>query len=144
MTIDQTSGTLPSAVDLAAFRDATGELYALKERAFAAGDPEPIVTRFYAEDATTVGPDGVVVEGRAAFRAMYTRMVQDKTVRIESWNSHVHGAVGWDWTNFHVRPNDGSKPATTFIILFLWTRIEQGWICAGDMFLAGERPIVRA
>lgn len=141
MTTDPISGTTPLAGELAAFRDATAELYALKERAFAAGDPEPIVMRFYAEDATTVGPDGAVFEGRTAFRAMYTRMVQDKTVRIESWNSHVHGALGWDWTNFHVRPNDPSKAPATFIILFLWKLDEQGWICAGDMFLAGERPI---
>jgi len=141
--IEHVLGALPAATDeeMAAFRRATRDLYDLKERAFAAGDAEPIVQSFYAEDAVTVKPDGQSVEGRAAFREMYTRMVKDKTVRIESWKSYVRGNAGWDWTNFHVLPNDPANPGSTFVILFLWTKGERGWVCGGDMFVAGERAV---
>ena len=129
----------PAPDALAKFKREIGELYALKERAFAAGDPEPIVTRFYAEDATTVGPNGRIVQGRDAFRAMYTDMVKNKTVEIVSWRTFVCGDAGWDWTRFHVRPNDPTKTASTFIILFIWARDADRWTCAGDMFLAAEQ-----
>ncbi len=41
----------PSSHQLAAFGQAIRELYDLKEKAWAAGDAETIVTRFYAQDA---------------------------------------------------------------------------------------------
>lgn len=135
---------VPSALDLADFKREIGALYMLKEQAFVAGDPDPIVTRFYAEDATTVGPRGIVVQGRDALRAMYVDMVKNKTVEIVPWQTFVCGAAGWDWTRFHVRPNDPAKPASTYIILFIWTRDEGRWTCAGDMILAEEPPAAQA
>lgn len=130
----------PSESELADFKREIGALYALKERAFAAGDPEPIATRFYAEDATTVGPGGVVVQGRDAIRAMYGGMVKNKKVEIVPWRTFVRGDAGWDWTRFQVRPNDPAKPGSTYIILFIWARDRGRWVCAGDMVLAAESP----
>jgi ketosteroid isomerase-like protein len=136
-------GPMPAPADneLAEFRKATRALYDLKERAFAAADADLVVESFYAEDAVSVGPDGKSIEGREAFRAAYRSMVKDKTVRIESWNSYVRGDAGWDWTNFHIIPNSASRAPSTAIILFIWSRGGQGWVCAGDMVIPGERPI---
>ena len=138
-------GSLPAPdhAEMESFRHATRSLYNLKERAFAEADAEIIVSQFYAEDAVTVGPDGKATEGRVALREMYQRMVLNKKVRIESWHSYVHGDAGWDWTNFHVMPNDPARAPSVSVILFLWTRTEQGWICGGDMFVPGERPLLK-
>lgn len=141
--IDVKFGPMPTPADdeLAEFRKATRALYDLKERAFAAADADLVVNSFYAEDAVSVGADGKSIEGREAFRAAYLNMVKDKTVRIESWNSYVRGDAGWDWTNFHIIPNSASRAPSTAIILFIWARGEQGWVCAGDIVIPGERPI---
>ena len=136
-------GSLPSPdeKEMAEFRQATRQLYDLKERAFAEADAELVVSGFYAENAIAVGPDGQAHEGRDALRGIYQRMVRDKRVRIESWQSYVHGNAGWDWTNFHIMPNDPARAPSSSIILFLWARNEQGWLCAGDIYVPGERPL---
>ena len=55
--------------ELAAFKAAIREKYDLKEKAFAAHDPEPILTKFYAEDAMSVGvgSGGRIERARFAF-----------------------------------------------------------------------------
>jgi uncharacterized protein (TIGR02246 family) len=135
---------VPAAADagLAAFKKAIRQLYDLKERAWAAGDAETIVTRFYAPDAISIGEgDPGTMVGREQFRETYRKYVKDVTsVRIESVRTVVNGNAGWDWTNFYatVRPEKAKEyPPPLVRVLFLWSREGGHWICKGDVFVNG-------
>jgi len=130
----------PDAVELAAFKKEIRALYDLKEKAFADGDAEAIVNYFYTADAVSVGPDGKPAMGRAAFLENYRPLVERYNVTVESIRTHVNGDSGWDWTNFHVTSKDGSEPPFTFVILFLWNKIDGKWACPGDMYVVGQLP----
>jgi uncharacterized protein (TIGR02246 family) len=128
--------------ELAAFKKAIRRLYDLKERAWAAGDAETIVTRFYAPDAISIGEgDPGTMVGREQFRETYRKYVKDVTsVRIESVRTVVNGNAGWDWTNFYatVRPEKAKEyPPPLVRVLFLWSRQGGRWICKGDVFVNG-------
>lgn len=132
----------PSATELSAFKAATRKLYDMKEKAFAEGKPDPIVNRFYAANAVSVGPEGKPYEGRAAYMANYKKVVSSYKVKVEPMHSYVNGNAGWEWANFRVAPKD---PASTekpfnFVILFLWTKVKGQWISAGDAYVVGEFP----
>ena len=138
------AGTTPAAADaeLAAFKKAIRQLYDLKEHAWAAGDAETIVTRFYAPDAISIGEgDPGTMVGREQFRETYRKYVKDVTsVRIESVRTVVNGNAGWDWTNFRatVRPEKAKEyPPPLVRVLFLWSREGGRWICKGDVFVNG-------
>lgn len=128
----------PDAAVLAAFKKEIRTLYDLKEKAFADGDAEAIVNHFYTADAVTVGPDGKPHTGRAAFLENYKPLVAKYNVKVESVHTYVQGKSGWDWTNFYVTSKDGSEPPFSFIILFLWNKIDGKWVCPGDMYVVGE------
>ena len=138
------AGATPAAADaeLAAFKKAIRQLYDLKEQAWAAGDAETIVTRFYAPDAISVGEgDPGTMVGREQFRETYRKYVKDVTsVRIESVRTVVNGNAGWDWTNFRatIRPEKAKEyPPPLVRVLFLWSREGGRWICKGDVFVNG-------
>ena len=136
------AGADSAAPELAAFKKAIRELYDLKERAWAAGDAETIVTRFYAPDAVSIGEgDPTTMVGREQFRATYQKYVKDVTsVRIESVRTIVNGNAGWDWTNFYatVRPEKAQDyPPPLVRVLFLWSKQNGRWICKGDVFVNG-------
>jgi len=129
--------------ELAAFEKAIRELYDIKERAWAAGDAETIVTRFYAPDAVSVGEgDPATMVGRDQFRATYRKYVRDVTsVRIESVRTVVNGNAGWDWTNFYstARPEKAKEyPPALVRVLFLWSKENGRWVCKGDVFVNGR------
>jgi uncharacterized protein (TIGR02246 family) len=129
-------------VELTAFKKAIRQLYDLKERAWAAGDAETIVTRFYAPDAISIGEgDPGTMVGREQFRETYRKYVKDVTsVRIESVRTVVNGNAGWDWTNFYatIRPEKANEyPPPLVRVLFLWSREGGHWICKGDVFVNG-------
>lgn len=131
------------SAELAAFKKAIRNLYDLKERAWAAGDAESIVTRFYSADAVSVGEgDPATMVGREQFRKVYRQYVKDVTaVRIESVRTVVNGNAGWDWANFYasVRPEKAKDyPPPKVRILFLWSKEGGHWICKGDVFVNGE------
>jgi uncharacterized protein (TIGR02246 family) len=131
-----------AGAELAAFKKAIRRLYDLKERAWAAGDAETIVTRFYAPDAISIGEgDPGTMVGREQFRETYRKYVKDVTsVRIESVRTVVNGNAGWDWTNFYatVRPEKAKEyPPPLVRVLFLWSRQGGRWICKGDVFVNG-------
>ncbi len=129
----------PDPAEIEAFRAATRELYDLKEQAFAENQVDPIVQRFYAENVVSVGPDGAPKEGRAALRAEYETVVPTSTVRVESIHTYVNGDAGWDWANFHVTPTDPAEGEPfTFVILFLWTKVDGRWVSAGDAYVVGS------
>ena len=96
--------------ELDQFRSAIRAKYDLKEAAFAANDPEPILTRFYHPDVISTGPDGVTHIGRASLKPVYDEVI-GSDVRIESYRSFVRGDAGWDWVNFHVTPPSASGEA---------------------------------
>ena len=128
--------------ELADFKKSIRALYDLKERAWAAGDAETIVTKFYAADAVSVGEgDPTTMVGREQFRATYRNYVRDVTaVRIESVRTVVNGNAGWDWTNFYatVRPEKAKEyPPPLVRVLFLWSKENGRWICKGDVFVNG-------
>ena len=128
--------------ELTAFKKAIRELYDLKERAWAAGDAETIVTRFYAPDAVSIGEgDPTTMAGREQFRTTYRQYVKDVTaVRIESVRTVVNGNAGWDWTNFYatVRPEKAKDyPPPLVRVLFLWSKENGRWVCKGDVFVNG-------
>jgi ketosteroid isomerase-like protein len=126
--------------ELATFQAATSKLYAMKEKAFAQGDVDPIVNRFYAANAISVGPEGKPYEGRAAYAENYSKIVQTYNVKVEPIHAYVTGNAGWEWANFRVAPKDAAsteKPFS-FVILFLWAKVNGEWVCAGDSYVVGE------
>lgn len=132
----------PDPAELAAFKKEIRQLYDLKERAWAAGDAETIVTKFYAADAVSVGEgDPGTMVGREQFRETYRKYVKDVTsVRIESVRTVVNGNAGWDWTNFYatVRPEKAKEyPPPLVRVLFLWSKERGHWVCKGDVFVNG-------
>ena len=127
--------------ELDAFNSATRAKYDMKEAAFAANDPEPILTRFYHPDVISTGPDGSTHVGRDEIRPIYEEVISGD-VRIESYSSFVRGDAGWDWVNFHVTPAAESGEAPfTFKMLFLWEREDGEWWSHGEMYVMGEFPI---
>ena len=111
--------------------------YDMKEAAFAANDPEPILTQFYHPDVVSTGPDGSTHVGRDELRPIYNEVISGD-VRIESYRSFVNGDAGWDWVNFHVTPppEAGAEPFT-FKMLFLWEREDGEWWSHGEMYVMG-------
>ena len=124
--------------DLAAFEDAIRAKYDVKVRAFARNDADLLVDNFYSEDVLAVYPDGSAVVGRENLRPIYRDTVVKSTVSIESIKTHVDNDTGWDWTNFYVFPEDPKKDDFSFIVLFLWQKIDGEWFVVGDMFLRGK------
>jgi ketosteroid isomerase-like protein len=124
--------------ELAAFKQAIRAKYQLKERAFAAHDAETIVTRFYTADVISVGQGEGIYVGRDAIRPLYQEVVKSNHVRVESVYTFVKGDAGWDWADFHVEPLDPKEKPFTFVILFLWTRVDGEWMCKGDFFVTGS------
>lgn len=138
------AGAIPeaNASELAAFKAETRKLYDMKEKAFADGKIDPIVNRFYAANALSVGPDGKPYEGRTAFAQSYSKVVQPYNVKVEPFRSYVNGNTGWEWANFRVMPKDpaSTEKPFTFVILFLWTKVSGEWVSAGDSYVVGEYP----
>jgi uncharacterized protein (TIGR02246 family) len=139
------ASTLPSQTEIDGFKRAIRTLYDLKEKAWAAGDAETIVTKFYSEDAISLGEgDPNTMVGREQFRAAYQTYVKDvPSVRIESVRSYVNGNAGWDWANFYSSPKPGKKslyPPSPIRILFTWAKENGRWICKGDIFVNGRFP----
>jgi uncharacterized protein (TIGR02246 family) len=139
------SGTSPARAESARFKQAIRKLYDLKEKAWAAGDADAIVTKFYSADAISVGEgDPNTMVGREQFRTAYAQYVKDvPSVRIESVRSYVNGSAGWDWANFYSSPKPDKKsmyPPSPIRILFIWAKEGGHWICKGDIFVNGKFP----
>jgi ketosteroid isomerase-like protein len=124
--------------ELAAFKAAIREKYDLKEKAFAAHDAEPILTKFYAEDAMSVGVGFGVYKGRAQLRPLYEGAVKELGVKVMSRHAVVNGDAGWDWADFYVTPVDASQAPFNLVILFVWSRENGEWICKGDFYAEGN------
>jgi uncharacterized protein (TIGR02246 family) len=142
---DSSSAATTPAAELAAFKQAIRQLYDTKEKAWAAGDAETIVTKFYSVDAVSAGEgDPATTIGRAEFRKAYQQFVKDVTsVRIESVKSVVNGNAGWDWANFYHTPKpDKAKdyPPSPIRILFLFSKEHGQWVCKGEMYVNGKFP----
>jgi len=123
--------------ELDAFKQAIRAKYDMKEAAFAANDPEPILTKFYTADVISTGPDGKTHVGLDELRPLYQEVIGGD-VRLESYSSFVNGDAGWDWVNFHVDPNVEGEQPFSFKILFLWERIDGEWWSHGEMYVLGE------
>ncbi len=112
--------------------------YDMKEAAFAANDPEPILTGFYHPEVVSTGPDGVTYLGRDGLRPVYNEII-GSGVRIESYRTFVAGNAGWDWVNFHVTPPvEAHEEPFTFKLLFLWARENGEWWSHGEMYVIGK------
>ncbi len=128
----------PDSPELRAFKQAIRARYAIKEKAFANHDAETIVTQFYAPDVISVGEGEGIYVGRDAVRPLYQDVVKNNLVKIDSVYTYVKGDAGWDWTDFNVQPTDGKTKPFTFVILFLWAKVDGVWMCKGDFFLTGS------
>ena len=124
--------------ELAAFKKVIREKYDLKERAFAAHDAETILTRFYAEDAISVGAGYGVYKGREQLRPLYVDAVKTLTVKVTSRHTELNGDAGWDWADFYVTSTDPTQKPFNLAILFLWSKADGQWICKGDFFVEGN------
>lgn len=131
-------GNRAANAELAAFKQAIRAKYDLKERAFAANDPEPILTRFYSEQVISTDSEGRTYIGRDELRPLYEQEI-GSNVRIEPFKSFVNGDAGWDWVNFYViPPAESGAESFSFKLLFLWERINGEWWSHGDMYVRGE------
>ncbi len=129
------------AEELAAFESAIRAKYDMKEQAFRDNDPEPILTKFYTEDAISTDNEGVTHIGREELRPVYEEVI-GAFVDIESFDTFVNGDAGWDWVNFHVSfPPEANMDPFTFKMLFLWERIDGEWWSHGEMYVLGEFDI---
>jgi len=135
---DAASAAVADSPELAAFKKAIRQKYDMKEKAFAAHDPEPILTRFYAEDAVSVGVGYGIYKGRAQLRPLYEGAVKELGVKVTSRHTVVNGNAGWDWADFYVTPVDATQPPFNLVILFLWSRENGEWICKGDFYTEGD------
>lgn len=127
--------------ELVAFSKAIRAKYDMKEQAFRDNDPEPILTRFYSEDAISTDNEGITHIGRAELRPIYEEVI-GAFVKVESYKTFVNGDAGWDWVNFHVSfPPDANMEPFTFKMLFLWERIDGEWWSHGEMYVLGEFDI---
>jgi ketosteroid isomerase-like protein len=125
--------------DLAAFKAAIRAKYDLKEAAFRAHDPLPIVNQFYSEDVVSVGPGEGYTRGRKDLLEVYKKHMTSM-VRIVSVLTHVKGDSGLDWANFYITPDDKNEKPFSFKILFLWEKRDGKWWCIGDYFSRGQFP----
>lgn len=137
------AGSAADSAELVAFKHTIRRLYDMKEKAWAAGDVETIVSRFYSADAVSAGEgEPVTAAGREQFRHSYQQYLKDVTsVRIESVRTVVNGNAGWDWANFYatVRPDKVKEyPPSPVRILFLWSKENGHWVCKGEMFVNGK------
>ena len=123
--------------ELNEFKQAIRVKYDMKEQAFANNDPEPILARFYAEDAISSGPDGTTHYGTEELRHVYEEVI-GANVMVESFHTYVNGNAGWDWVNFHVDPATEGEEPFTFKMLFLWEKIDGEWWSKGEMYTFGE------
>jgi len=135
---DAASAATADSPELAAFKKVIRQKYDMKEKAFAAHDPEPILTRFYAEDAVSVGVGYGIYKGRAQLRPLYEGAVKELGVKVTSRHTVVNGNAGWDWADFYVTPVDATQPPFNLVILFLWSRENGEWICKGDFYTEGD------
>jgi len=143
VAISAGSAMAQDSKELVEFKKAIRAQYDLKEKAWAKGDVEAIVTKFYSADAITM-MEGVPETGIGvdAFRAEYTQFLKDTTgAHMESVHTHVNGNMGWDFANFEatVKPEFADKyPKGPVRILFLWEKVKGKWICKGDAVVLGE------
>ena len=128
----------PDSPELSAFKKAIRAKYDMKERAFAAGDAKTIVTKFYAEDAQSVGEGYGIFHGRKDLWPLYTQAVKELNVKVTSMHTVVSGTAGWDWADFEVMPKDPKEKPFTLAILFLWQKIGGNWVCKGDFYVHGS------
>ena len=141
LTAEPAVAPSPPAADspeLAAFKKAIRAKYDMKEKAFAAHDAATIVTKFYAEDARSVGEGYGVFKGRAQLWPLYEQAVKELTVKVTSRYTVVKGDAGWDWADFYVTPVDPAQKPFNLAILFLWMRDHGEWMCKGDFYVHGN------
>jgi ketosteroid isomerase-like protein len=126
------------SAELAAFKKAIRLKYDMKEKAFAAHDAQTILTRFYAEDAVSVGEGFGIFNGRKDLRPLYEKAVNEYTVKVTSVHTFVQGSAGWDWADFYVTPVDPKEKPFNLAILFLWAKNGTEWTCKGDFYVNGS------
>jgi len=136
-----TDSTMSQEAELASFKKAIRAKYDMKEQAFRDNDPEPILTRFYSENAISTDNEGKTHIGRVELRPIYEEVI-GAFVEVESYDTFVNGDAGWDWVNFHVSfPPEANMDPFTFKMLFLWERIDGEWWSHGEMYVMGEFEI---
>lgn len=133
--VDEPAGAVwqSNPEELAEFRAATRALYDLQERAIADGDADIIANSFFAADAVAFGGDGVVFRDRPSWVAIFKSFVEGfSAMRIVSHYPFVRGDAGWDYATMINTAKDGG--VIHLAIVFLWTRVDGRWICAGNAY----------
>jgi ketosteroid isomerase-like protein len=114
--------------------------YDMREKTFNAKRPEEMVRNFYSEDAISVAPGDDITTGREKLIEAFKAHMGIK-VHIVSYQSHVNGNNGIDWTNLYYTPDDPKEKPGVLKMLFLWEKRDGKWVCIGDMWAPGSFPV---
>jgi ketosteroid isomerase-like protein len=113
--------------EMAAFRAAIDAKYAMHVQAFEDGDPEPILDRFFTEDALWEYAGYPRRVGRAQLRELFEAVIGTDRVAVRSIRSFVSGDCGWDYADYPVTPRDPAKAPWVFRQMFYWVRRDGDW-----------------
>lgn len=114
-------------MEMAAFRVAIDAKYALHVQAFEDGDPEPILTRFFTEDALWEYAGYPRRVGRTQLRELFDAVIRADRVAVHPIRSFVRGDCGWDYADYTVTPRDPSRTSWVFRQMFYWVRCDGDW-----------------
>ncbi|WP_431324674.1 YybH family protein [Rhizobium sp. YTU87027] len=118
-------------------RAAIAAQHDLMKQAFASGDADPIVDKYYTEDAWVFGDGDQTWKGSQAIHELYAGIVGKYTWTTKTEQIIPLGDGALEFLIGTIHPVDGSEP-TVYKILFGWVKAGESWRCSTQMFAFGD------